>query len=410
MSDNQINSILYAKYGWVKIKKIVLSFQQKIYKASRKCDIHQVHVLQSVLLHAKSTRLLATQIIIKQLEKQYWLCARKKSIISSVYKLMFLGQLLRKNELHKKNSIFFVISEKIKQYVVFLVLRPEWHNKLEFFLRMESGKVYSQEIKTRLSSFFTDYSSIRSYKNCSINFESITTAKYVDKKYLIHKLSTFTYIEDSIINWLNNQFFFESPYATKNIIMYGLNNSDYDQLWILIQRIIYSGMEWYLYTHLKLEQLHKKVIFFIKKNTFFLIWNRLFCSYLGFYIANFIKSIGLNTRYKDYTEIKFSINRITIVDESIIFKYIHRKHYIFSLELNDSCIKQLLQKIRFMLYHKNIANKWRTNKYSSREILCEIHKMLSKFYTYYLSILDNATINKINLEVDKLFYRWNTKQ
>nr|AYR06499.1 hypothetical protein [Rhodogorgon sp.] len=408
MDNNQADSILYTDLDLGKIEKIVLNLQQEIYTASTKCDLGKVHLLQDILLNAKSTQAVALQIIVKQLEKLYWLYTKEKNVIKDAYKLIFLNK--SSINYRDKNRILFVIKEKMKQYTIFLVLKPEWQSKLEVSSLSSSQKMYSKEVETRLSTFFTNYFYAKPNMNCGLGLQLDTIIKYIDKKYLLRKLNTITCIRVYISNWLDSQYFCEFPNITEDSIWYTYGSLYCDQLWILLQKIILSGIEWYLYIRLQFIQFHTKLIILMKHSTCFLLGKDLYYSELGLCIINFMKSIGISVRRKNYTKIKCNVNTIKIADESIVIRLIHSKYSNISLKPGEYCIKKLLQKIKSILYHKNKNNKWRVNKIDLHHALYRTNEILSRFYMYYLAILDSEVVTEINSIVDNLFYSWQIKR
>lgn len=132
MSKNQAIDRRNLHVVFILIEKEILRVQNKIFVCSQKCNLTEVKNLQCVLLRNQYIRFFATYTIIKQLEKYHWICTKNRSNL----KVFILHSLQNNNKNFEKLSF---IQERIKKYLMFLILQAEWKPRREHFLKLKKN-------------------------------------------------------------------------------------------------------------------------------------------------------------------------------------------------------------------------------------------------------------------------------
>ena len=387
-----------------KIYLKILHFQKRIYKVSKKCHVHQTHYLQKSLISTYSIKVLAIEETLNNIERYYSVYKRKKYKFSYIQKSFLLKKLLNNNLFCMKKmqnrSLTFLLTEKIKQYILYLVLKPEWLPKFEYILKTNNWK-YTFDITKRINIYFNNFVShisktafiiVKTHKNC---------LKYLDTKYLINKLNTVSMIQQQILYWLDISFFMDDC----SVYTYW-----YDYLWELLKRILNTGIEWNSYSKSNISYYFNYNILFYNVKSYFCYFNS-YKNVNNYDLNNcFLHAIKSTSNNKAWLKTQSIFNLMKFTDTYVKKENIYYKYQITTKPSLRS-IKELLYNFRKSLYHKNHNNYWRHNNYLS---LVETHKaarrILSKWYLYYKNILYIDLIKHIDREINKIIYRWQLKQ
>ena len=411
MLNTHIYNIENKHYIWSKtfLHKVylnILSFQKRIYKASKICNTSKIHDLQKQLQSNHNIKVLAINHTLINLEKYYCVYKKIKYVFTREQKSLFLKNLLNKNIFCLKQStnynIIQLIEEKIKQYITYLILKPEWLPRLESMFNFDC------DIIQKIILFFKHTVNYKIQLVCITSVSTSACWKYVDQSYLINKLNTLPDIRIKIKNWLSMQHFIEhkSTYQTFYVKHIKWN----DHLYELLQRVFYTGIEWYIYskTHLDGYFTNNLILYNTKGHSYYFSYSQR--EHIYALNSCFLRSIRYNLYQKVWRQNKGKLSYFKFADMYIITK---NKHYEYRTILMPSLesIKNLLYSTRYLLYHKNRFNYWRYNSYlSTRNAQRLIRKNLLHWYNYYRNILSVHSIKYVNEKVNQIIYRWQLKK
>lgn len=379
-----INNYLSEPNFTVSLKKIeenILFVQHKIYVASKRCNLKLIHNIQINFLENQFGKILFVKRIIKLISKiinasdQYSWKLFIYTYLSIVKKI--------------KPSIFLnYIKEKIRQDIVVILLQPEWYARDEIFTTIRQVKTSYLNLQTRINKLITSQTNIF-IKIKKINLYFSKSNKFINVQYLIDKIQSILLISNALITWL---------YSSSSILI--KNN-----LYKLLEKILYIGIEWQSYINLKIKNIYKKIII-INCNEFFVIeyfaW-----AYLKIAIGIFIKNLQIDYYYIKYIKENTCKNKINC--KNFVISKQKNKQIIF--KPSNKLIKILLFNIRSFLYNKNHINQWRlkTNITSIRAKE-KIKQLLLNWYQENYNNLDNIYIFKINNIINNIFYTWQRKK
>nr|YP_010902657.1 hypothetical protein REP55_pgp124 [Hypnea nidulans]WCH54512.1 hypothetical protein [Hypnea nidulans] len=250
MTEIILNSLIsWRLLPWTRISQRIYILQEKVYKFSRRCDQFKVHKLQDYMINSNDIKLFAVQKIINNLNKYYDKYNKKKYIVKDIEKFYIYINLFSIQKCKKSTKI---ILEYIKQYLVYICLKPEWEARLEPIYRLDS-KVFrkSSYIYQSNNVLFSDS---RNIKNNYEFFLSINkNTKYLTISYFIKRIQSLPSIKYYINYWLNYQNI--KYYSNIKYIYYSLYTSIFNCLDIIVSYILSNGLHWYLiYTLDKLKK------------------------------------------------------------------------------------------------------------------------------------------------------------
>ena len=207
-----------------------------------------------------------------------------------------------------------------------------------------------------------------------------------------------------MISWLSRQCFVRLPFSTITQC-YSKRGHYINELYDLLAKIIYIGLEWYLYTNLKQDYLYRclyltnqnQQIFFA---TIVSVMNRAVES-----VSRFLHKIGANLKNTKCV-VHRSASLIYLADISLV-----PRNTDFLIRPSQKSLNFLFDSIRKILYHKNAYGLWRRNTYmSSSQAMIRIKNILHLWHSKNSCILSKAELTKINITVDKIFYIWQVKK
>ena len=384
----------------------ILNFQKRIYKASKICNTSQIHSLQKQLLSRYDIKVLAINHTLINVEQYYCIYKKIQYIFTKEQKSLFLKKLLNKNIFFLKQStacnITQLIEEKIKQYITYLILKPEWLPRLELMFN------FDRDIVQKIILFFKHNIRHKIQSVCMAGGPTSTYCKYIDQDYLIDKLNTLPDIRIKIKNWLAMQHFIEHRSIYRSF--YVKHIEWHDHLWKLLQRISYTGMEWYIYskTHLNYCFIDNLILYNIKGYIYYFTYYQV--EYIYTLSSCFLTSIRYNLYPKVCIQNKSKSSYLKFADIYIIIKNRHHEYKMMLMPSLES-IKNLLYSIRCLLYHKNRFNYWRCNSYlSTVNVRKLIRENLLHWHNHYKNILSIHLIKHVNEKVNQIIYRWQLKK
>lgn len=384
----------------------ILSFQKRIYKASKICDTSQIHNLQKQLLYNHNIKVLAINHTLINLEKYYCVYKKTKYVFTKEQKSLFLRNLLNNNifllRRYASYNTIQLIEEKIKQYITYLILEPEWLPRLESMFNVDC------DIVRKIILFFQHTIKYTIQSVCITSGSTSACWKYADQSYLIDKLNTLPDIRIKIKNWLSTQHFVE--YKSTYQSLYVKHIEWHDHLCKLLYRIFYNGIEWYIYSknHLDCCFINNLVLYNTKGYNYY--FNHSQRGYIYALNSCFLRSIRYNLYQKVWMRNKSKSSYLKFADIYII---IEKRYYECRTILMPSLesIKSLLYSTRYLLYHKNRFNYWRYNSYlSTRNVQRLIRKNLLHWYNHYRNILNVYSIKYVSDKVNQVMYRWQLKK
>lgn len=228
--------------------------------------------------------------------------------------------------------------------------------------------------------------------------------KSINNKYINNKFGN----SFLIINQLNIYLHIQKIIGENIMFLYFVKYRNfYDKLCNLLSNILYIGLEWYLYINFHNKIIYQSLLLVYKKHAIFLLSNSMIINRAIKYISNFFSIMNINLKNIKCKIFKYITNYIHLIDIDLIIK--HSANYI--IKPSKLSVYYILSLIRNKLYHKNKQNYWRINNYkSSSEIILYIKNTLYYWYFYYLDILSQKEVLKINQVIDQIFYIWQIKK
>lgn len=348
---------------WQKIYFRILIIQKKIFQAMQQYNLKKLYKLQKVLLNSHEAKIFSIKTIFSKYyiysnrynHSQYNLKDKKKFII---FKMLY-----RLNNQHK----FYLITEQIKQYILFLCIEPEWKAKFINFYYINNNIQINN-----LNSV--------NYKYCSSKYihELPFNIKYVFTNKIIKKIQSDIFINNSIQYWLYNNYYINLNNSFhiiyKNCIILNIKH-----LYNLMSNISLVGLDWYIF------HLYEVNYFFTNEKKINVINNcyvKLYISLLNtiklrLYRKNILNKLKLNKHINNY-RLCNNLNHII----NIYLNFYITKIYLTSIEL-------LYQKINIIIYfwYKKQSNNIYYQKLIKNNLF--LNKLLS------ISIIKNNYINQL---------------
>nr|YP_010902458.1 hypothetical protein REP52_pgp124 [Hypnea nidifica]WCH54313.1 hypothetical protein [Hypnea nidifica] len=221
-------SVSWKLLPWIKISQKIFILQEKIYKFSKQCNQHKVHQLQDYIINSSDVKIFIIQKIINNLNNCCYQCNKKRYRVKDIEKFYIYKNLSTIQEYKKSINI---VLEYIKQYLVYICIKPEWEAKFE--------PIYKFKLNIILNNFHS-ICNVNSYICIYINKHS----KYLSISYFNKRIQSLQSIKCYLNYWLNYQII-ERYQKTKNRY-YNFYPSIFNCLKILIDYIKFNGIEWYL--------------------------------------------------------------------------------------------------------------------------------------------------------------------
>lgn len=379
-----------------KIEQIILYIQKRIYNASKKCEINNVHKTQLNLIKNLDYQIVFVQLVVQQITKNVFLA-------NYCYWKIFLYLYICINIKKTPYTIVEFVKDKVEQYKIFALLQPEWEPRCEHLLYIKKKDIYSNKLKVRIKYFFADFTKVSKKLN-KVHINIDTNMKVVNSQHLVNKINSTKFISSKLHLWLNSQNLVDHNYncLIEQEICYCF---DKNKLYELLRTILHIGIEWHIYTNLKIKKIYKNIILVSRNNILFI--KHLNLSKLNLCIAFFVNTINIDVSYIEYKNEKIFDQIVSFADFNILIK----AHNKFSLKLNNSTIKLLFNQIRYILYRKNKIGQWRSKTHLTlKDAKAAIRQTLLNWYKFYFHTLDDIQMSTIDLITEKLFYTWQIKK
>nr|YP_009296209.1 hypothetical protein Sebd_057 [Sebdenia flabellata]AOM65144.1 hypothetical protein Sebd_057 [Sebdenia flabellata] len=406
MKSYSLNDFVDWKFlPWKQINKRVFMLQKKIYEASKTCQKQKIYKLQNILINCNEAKIIAIENTSISILEYYLYYDSNKYILTDRYKFIIFQSLFKKCYI---SNIFTVLLEKVRQYLIYLCIQPEWEARFEpLFHSSITGEInYSSQEK--LINFLKDNRSYKSVKNDFLYINHHIVNKYINTHYFINKIQSLPYINYCLELWLNNCSI-EEVYSFESYVLKSNNLIFYK----LIYKILCTGIEWFNLKNLELES---------KSNSY------KFNSYLSFIynIDNFssicisnrhintfdflLKSLGLNSIIKifcNYNTKFFTISNCKTLN-SLNVKVCRVK--LYNQIISNLC-KDIMEKTKLILYKKDLFNRWRAKKsLKLSTITLKIFYKFIQFYKFFVLFLRINIIKYIQQQLKSIIVTWIKKK
>lgn len=377
---------------WTQIQEKIFIVQQHIYNYSKECNQKKIHELQNYILNSSDLKIFAIQAITDGIAKYYIKYNQEHYNFNDKHKFLIYESLFR-NSISFKDSFF--ISEQIKQYLVYLCLKPEWEARFEptdRFTLNNSKQYYSLY---RLSRFILKNRAgkLKSLKNYC--FTSTITTKCIDIQYLVSKIQPVTSIFHYLRHWLSNRYIIDN---LKNRIY--LNNT-INNLHQLLYRIMYCGFGWYNINLLN----HNSFYIFADNNCNIRIYSINFLNKLTFKNIMSIVNYSLGIKYCQLHVCNKKLSKTLYLFSNYLINYYKKSKSI--IYISPFVYKYFKIQVRQILYHQNSLYKWRLNNHLQlKYILKKIRNEMINFYLYYYPLINKRNVSSLMMSLEDIMFRW----
>nr|WCH56103.1 hypothetical protein [Calliblepharis sp.] len=314
------SSISWKSLPWKAVNQRIFILQEKIYKYAQRCNQYKVHKFQNYILNSSDIKIIAIQKVTNNINNYYHFYNKEKYLIKDIDKLYIYQHLFSTQKYSKKIE---VVINYIKQYIVYLCIKPEWEARFEPIYKFQLHKLRRCYSIYKLSEFFSSQSIDNSCKVYFFSLFSEKNQKYQIIKRFIKRLHSLPSISYYINYWLNYQYI-RCPLNIKKIPS-RYYDSIPNYLEVLTYNILFNGIEWYLMYTLNIIMRAGNIF----KN-FYLIYNN--NNQLEIYINNFIlKQKFMNFLIKSID----SILKFYHLDSNYLCKYKKQNIYSFTHIKNE---------------------------------------------------------------------------
>nr|YP_010986208.1 hypothetical protein NDC12_pgp010 [Polyopes affinis]WOL37126.1 hypothetical protein [Polyopes affinis] len=393
---------------WNSIKKRIFILQKQIYKSSKACKYHLIYSIQNTLVNSSEAKVLAIEEIFKLLFENSLYCNKDYYQLDDKDKLMIFYNLFQRQKIDK---VLMILIEKIKQYLIYLCLQPEWEARFEPGLQSNISGQKSYLWQEKYSNLLNNQlDNAKKYSNIYTNYRIIN--KYINAKYLSQKIQSGIYTNYYLNFWLNNNYIKEftlDPVLTLN----------FDILYKFFCKIIYNGMEWFnsmaieLKSRFRSNNNYKKTALFYEENINSWIYIcKTFIDNLYFILKflnfNIFSYILYNNKY---------INNYSNTFDKCIFNITrYKEQYLnilasLKIQIINKICKIILKSVKYLLYRKDYINRFRANtSISLTKFVVTINRLIIDTYNYYGLLVNLKVIKEIYIKSDFIIYSWAKKR
>nr|QVY58104.1 putative group II intron reverse transcriptase/maturase protein [Eucheuma denticulatum] len=399
---------------WQKINNRVFALQEKIYRFSAQCNQENVYKLQDYMLNSSDIKLFAIQNTYKQI-KQYYILRDKEQYILEDYDKKNIYTYLIGNERDGRNKQ--TIIRNIKQYLVYLCLKPEWEARFEPMHKFNINHKEKYYFIYRLSNFLSK-STIHHKKPLSIQNYSLNsqkTNKYINTYNLSCRLQALPSISYYLNFWVKNQALPEDLYISNNLYVKLKTGIDY--LSHLLYNIIFNGFEWYSIIVFYYQRANNRLLSsiyssFNKKTIFEVLTTYIFHSTISWKtiksLYNIIAYYNRSFHYISvYTQQNSTEKKNILENFCNLYKLEAKCCKKFTIQANSISYKYLIRYIKKCLYHYDSINRLRPNTLiNSSNAIIRIRNLILDFYKCHYPLINVATINQVLKLLDNILIKW----
>lgn len=294
------------------------------------------------------------------------------------------------------------IKSQISQYIVLLLLKPEWLGRIERCFLIKQNRKYVQIITRHISKIFAKANKCKKINRIVI--KSPLNSKNIEYKNLLITISSDQTISKWLYTWFNSQ-----DFICDNVLLWyfidHINRSN--KLYEFLEILYYIGIEWYLYTNLKKSFLYLNLYLINQTKQILFLSNTLVTILIIRQISQFIHNKLINFKSVKCSIYKYYCKYVNLLDIEVNIRQSSR----FIVKPSKQSIKYIFNILRNTLYHKNARGNWKINNYIKLNRLpFLVNHLLQLWYIYYSDIIDHLDIYKINHSIDNLFYSWQSKK
>nr|QVY58308.1 hypothetical protein [Kappaphycus striatus] len=381
---------------WHKINNRVFALQEKIYKFSEQCNQESVYKLQDYMLNSSDMQLFAIQHMYSKIKQYYILRNKERYNLEDYDKRNIYNSLISCRKDYRKNQ---VIVKNIKQYLVYLCLKPEWEARFEPMYKFNVNDQKKYHFLYKLSNFLLPHTSY-SKKSLSIQNYSLSSQrinKYIDISNIASRIQTLPSISYHIDFWLKRQDLIENLCISKNI--YITLKTEIDYLGNLLYGVVCNGFEWYsmtaLYQQCRTRKLFNSLhLLSNKSRTLEILTKYVFHSTIS--LKN-IRSLYDIVRYYNCNSNYISIYAKQKAKDFHIFCSIKTKSYnVLAVQVNVIVYKHFIEYIKRFLYHYDSISRLRINIISkSYNIMIKIYNLILDFHRCNYPLINLSNIDPV---------------
>lgn len=313
---------------WLQINRRIALMQRKIFDASQEYNLDLLYQAQKIFINSFEARLFAIDKIISETKKYY---NYENYLFNNIDKFYIFKYLFNNNSPLKVK--LKMLTEQIKEYLIYLSLEPEW--------------------KARFNLLNTEYSNTESLKY----FDSIED---VDLNKLIYQYKSSSYISKSIHYWFINNYYISNKYL-KDLLV-GIYNLKFNWCMKKISKFNYNNNCKYIKTKKNVNILKTSLI-----NIFAITKSR-------FYYHNYLKKL----KFKQNLNWPTMINQINLILQiELSKKNTVLKYFFISYILNQ--INNLLSLLNTKQKYHHFIHLLNYNKYNIYNLL---YKKIISIYLY----------------------------
>nr|YP_009392246.1 hypothetical protein [Osmundaria fimbriata]ARW60808.1 hypothetical protein [Osmundaria fimbriata] len=382
-------NICWTKLPWTRMNLRILMIQRQIYIATKKCDFSYLQKLQEYLINSNDAKLISINRILDEIYIYNINSVIYKYFLKSDQKFNIFKYLL--NPSFYQNTTLALMTQKIKQYLVYLSIQPTWQAKL-------NKHIYRY--------YYYNFSKTQKVISNVISHYAINNNHYFIKL-VITKFKQSKYINQSINYWLNQSDYYNSNivqnifqlrygdvYNYNKCLKHNLLNLGKNYLYLLISEIMMLDVQWFFFSliqqisnNIKSVYLNFKIIsIYSKYFKYYLLKEKncniglLYLTRLLFYRKNYLKYLKFNV----YLHIYQIIYRLRILYNI----YFMKGHFFFSRSIIRNSHKIINAMIYFWLKKKNLIE---VNGIFNRNILVYINHFV--YYHIYRCNIHNYYIH-----------------
>lgn len=294
------------------------------------------------------------------------------------------------------------IKSQISKYIISILLKPEWLGRVERCFTVKKKQQYIQIITKHISKVFDKVNKYKKLDRVIIKLP--LNSKNIQFQSLLKTINSNQTVSKYLYVWFNSQNFICNNIITWHFIHYTNRSS---RLYELFEVLYYLGLEWHIYTNSKMNILYLNLYLVSQTKQILCLSNQLVTSLVIRQVSQFMYNKMTNLKCLRCSIYRYYYNYVDLVDFTVKIK--HETSHI--IKPSKQSIQYIFDKFRYILYHRDIKGHWKINsQVKINRPFFFINHLLKSWYIYYSSIVNKSEINRMNYNIDNLFYSWQTKK
>lgn len=318
---------------WLQINKRIALMQKKIFDASKEHDLNKVYQAQNIFINSFEARVFAIETIIKDINKYY---SYENYLYNDTDKFYIFKYLFRHNSPLKAQ--LKILAEQIKEYLIYLLLEPEWKTRLNVLNLKYLEKKYLQDIN---------------------NIENLDWQKLISNNQLL------SYISKSIEYWSINKFYVQNYYYKFNylpVLLLDILKIKFNWSKLKMNKLKYNNY----YTSIHVQH---------STNTFNNSFNNIFTyTKSNFSYQSYLKKI----KFKKKLNWEIITNEINLIIQNELCNNIKKLKYDFI----NNIISKINNLLSLLKIRKNYHHFIYLLKYNKSNIYNILYKKIISIYLY----------------------------